>query len=76
MYGCDFSQPLSYGGFEFAAYLSMFTFNFIKNCNIESDVGYKLMVHYLVYLEKLHWLFLAKNRVIKRVTKLVCTFYE
>ena len=54
MYGYDFSQPLPYGGFAFAAYLSMFTFNFIKNCGIESDIGYKLMVDYLVYLEKLH----------------------
>ena len=37
MHECSLSQPLRYGGFEFAEYLSMFIFDFIMDYNEEDN---------------------------------------
>ena len=74
MYGYAFSQLLPYRGFEFVEY------EFIMNYNKDSDIGYILMidVQYPVYLQPLHrdLLFLHEKRIINKVTKLVCSFYN
>lgn len=44
MYECSLSQPLRYGGFEFAEYLSTFIFDFIMDYNEEDNNDYTLMV--------------------------------
>ena len=44
MYKCSLSQPLRYGGFEFAEYLSTFIFDFIMDYNEEDNNDYTLMV--------------------------------
>ena len=47
-YGQDFSQSIPYGGFEYVADVSMFTEDFIRNCN--SDFDCTLIVHYALII--------------------------
>ena len=43
-YGWTLSQPVPYGGFNYDEDISMFTHDFIINCNKNSDLGCTFIV--------------------------------
>ena len=76
LYGWAVSKKLPLDNFKWIDDLSMFTKDFIKNCDEESDIGYLLAVD-IKYPKNLHKLhsdlpFLPDRMKINKDNKLVC----
>ena len=76
LYGWAVSKKLPQDNFKWIDDLSMFTEDFIKNCDEESDIGYLLAVD-IKYPKNLHKLhsdlpFLPDRMKVNKDNKLVC----
>ena len=80
LYGWTMSKKLPVDGFKWVDDLSMFTEDFIKSYDEESDVGYLLVVD-IEYPKTLHMLhsdlpFLPEKTKINKCAKLVCNLND
>ena len=80
LYGWTMSKKLPVDGFKWVDDLSMFTEDFIKSYDEESDVGYLLVVD-IEYPKTLHMLhsdlpFLPEKMKINKCAKLVCNLND
>ena len=80
LYGWTMSQKLPVGDFKWVDDVSIFTEDFIKNYDEESDIGYSFVidVEYPKSLHKLHsdLPFLPDRMKINKCTKLVCNLND
>ena len=80
LYGWSICKKLPVGDFKWVDDLSMFTEDFIKNYDEESDIGYKFVVdvEYPKNLHKLHsdLPFLPERMKINKCDKLVCNLQD
>ena len=80
LYGWSMCKKLPVGDFKWVDDLSMFTEDFIKNYDEESDIGYKFVVdvEYPKNLHKLHsdLPFLPERMKINKCDKLVCNLQD
>ena len=80
LYGYDMSKKLPVDNFKWETNLSIFTEDFIKNYNEESDTGYLLVV-YVIYPENLYKAysdlqFLSNKVKVNKFNKLICHLYD
>ena len=80
LYGWAMSKQLPVDGFKYENDLSIFTMDFIKNYNEESDIGYLLYVdiEYPKNLRESHsdLPFLPDRMKVNKVNKLICNQYD
>ena len=80
LYGWAMSQKLPVNGFKWKNDLSRFNERFIKNCNVNSDIGYFLEVD-VEYPKKLFGShkdlrFLPERKKLEKVEKLFCSIED
>ena len=73
-------KKLPYGNFKWVENISIFTEDFIKNYNENSDTGYLLVVDVIypenLFKEHTYLPFLPDKTKINKVTKLTCDLYD
>ena len=80
LYGYALCKKLLYGNFKWVEDLSIFTEDFIKNYDEESNTGYLFVVDVIypenLFQERKYLAFLPNKAKINKVTKLTCDLYD